>query len=270
MVVFPNAKINLGLWIKQRRHDGFHEIETCFYPIPLREILEIMEVEPGNEVFRTSGLNIPAEPGDNLVMKSYELLRNDYHLPPLHIHLHKTIPMGAGLGGGSADAAFAIKLLNEQFSLGLSQDQMKAYASEIGSDCSFFILNQPAIATGKGEQLKPINLNLSGYYIAIIKPLADISTTWAYSAIIPKIREKSLEEIIFRPVAEWKNQLENDFENVVFKKHPEIQKLKNLLYDRGADYASLTGSGSGVYGLFEKDPGILRTDSKFFLWQRKL
>ncbi len=270
MVVFPNAKINIGLWIKQKRPDGFHEIETCFYPIPLREILEIMEVDPGNEVFRTSGLNIPSTPDDNLVMKAYELLRNDYHLPPLYIHLHKTIPMGAGLGGGSSDAAFAIKLLNDQFKLGLSQAQMQAYASKIGSDCAFFILDQPAIATGRGEQLKPITLNLSGYYIAIIKPLADISTTWAYASIIPKPRTKLLEEIIFKPVASWKTQLENDFEEVVFKKHPEIEKLKSLLYERGADYASLTGSGSGVYGLFEKDPGILRTDSKFFLWQRRL
>ncbi|MDP2423522.1 MAG: 4-(cytidine 5'-diphospho)-2-C-methyl-D-erythritol kinase [Bacteroidales bacterium] len=270
MVVFPNAKINLGLWIKNKRPDGFHEIETCFYPVPLHEILEIMEVEPGNEVFRTTGLNIPAKVEDNLVKKAYELLKKDYYFPPLHIHLHKTIPMGSGLGGGSSDAAFAIKLLNEHFKLGMDEQQMRAYARQIGSDCAFFILNKPAIATGRGELLKPIALSLSGFYIAIVIPPTAISTTWAYSSIAPRPRKNSLEEIINLPVKEWKNRLENDFENAVFKKNPEVEVLKNILYDQGADYASLTGSGSGIFGLFSNDPGILEAKSQYFLWQRKL
>ncbi len=270
MVVFPNAKINLGLRIKYKRPDGYHEIESCFYPVALRDILEVLEVEPGHEVFRTSGIEVPSSPEENLVMKAYKIIKEKYHLPPLHIHLHKTIPMGAGLGGGSSDAAFALKLLNDMFSLGISNEQLFEYASLLGSDCAFFILNRPAIATGRGEILNPVSLDLSGYYITIIKPVAEVSTSWAYRSLTPVSQTYAPSDIIDRRVSEWKDMLVNDFEQVIFEKHPEIKALKERLYYYGADYASLTGSGSAVYGLFSKDPGVLMAEDHYFIWQRKL
>lgn len=254
MVTFPNAKINIGLNITSKRADGYHNLETVFYPIKIRDGLEVITSE--NMHFQSSGLTIPGKEEDNLCIRSYHLICKDYHLPPVSIHLHKHIPIGAGLGGGSADGAFFIRLLNDYFDLGLSRHKMLAYASQLGADCAFFIDNKPAFADEKGDRLESVHLDLSAYEIILIMPEVSVSTATAYSGVKPAVPESSLKEIIQLPVEEWKLHLKNDFERSVFKKFPTLSWIKAALYDRGAIYASMSGSGSSIYGIFKVKPDL--------------
>jgi 4-diphosphocytidyl-2-C-methyl-D-erythritol kinase len=252
MVVFPNAKINLGLYITERRSDGYHEINTVMVPIPWYDILEC--IPDGKKLsFQASGLSIPGPSKENLCLKAYELLRKDYDLPPVHIHLHKVIPFGAGLGGGSADAAFMLRLLSEEFQLFLNDEMLEIYASQLGSDCAFFVKNQPALARGRGEVLSDLDINLKGWKIVVIYPQINVSTAAAYRNCRPNPDAPDLRMILSLPVSEWKNQLHNQFEDTVFLAHPELKELKDSLYTAGASYAAMSGSGSAVFGLFEKE-----------------
>ncbi len=258
MIVFPNCKINLGLRIINKRDDGYHNIETVFYPIPLKDALEIIEADNINQVqFTSSGLVVNGDEKDNLCVKAYHLLKKDFsNLPSVKIHLHKNIPMGAGLGGGSADAAFTLQHLNNQFKLNLSVPQLIEYALQLGSDCPFFILNQPCIGTSRGEQLQAITLDLSRYNLVIINPNIHINTGEAFNSLHLQQQNKrasSLKEIIRQPIESWQHSLKNDFEVAVFEKYPAIKKIKETLYQQGASYAAMSGSGSTVYGLFSKN-----------------
>ncbi|HQR93126.1 MAG: 4-(cytidine 5'-diphospho)-2-C-methyl-D-erythritol kinase [Bacteroidetes bacterium 24-39-8] len=255
MVLFPNCKINLGLHITRKRDDGYHDLETVFYPIGIKDVLEIIHSQDPKEtcLFSSTGLAIQGNSTDNLCVKAYHLLKKDFpQLPPIQMHLHKSIPMGAGLGGGSADGAFALKLLNQLFHLEISEYQLIQYALELGSDCPFFILNQACIGKGRGELLEKISLDLSQYQFLIVNPGIHIGTGWAFSQITPKPVEHSLNSIIKEPIQTWKNYLSNDFEAPVMNAYPEIAKMKQALYESGALYASMSGSGSTLFGIFEK------------------
>jgi 4-diphosphocytidyl-2-C-methyl-D-erythritol kinase len=255
MIIFPNAKINIGLNVIDRRDDGYHNIETIFYPlINIKDALEIIEADKLS--FESSGLDIPGRVEDNLCIKGYHLLKKDFDLPPVKIHLHKHIPIGAGLGGGSADAAFFIRLLNQNFNLGLKDDQMLGYARQLGADCAFFIQNKPVFAFDKGDEFEPVKLDLSNYKIVLVMPPVHVSTAEAYGGVKPSPTKTSLMELIYRPVAEWKNHIKNDFELSIFKNHPEIRGVKAALYEAGALYASMSGSGASVFGIFDKTPDL--------------
>ncbi len=251
MLTFPNAKINIGLNITEKRPDGYHNLETIFYPIELCDVLEFVE---GKETkFTCSGLNIEGDSDNNLIMKAYRLLKEEFDLPAINICLHKTIPMGAGLGGGSADAAFMLKMLNDEFNLGLSTQILEQKASKLGADCAFFIENTPTLAKGIGNIFEPTCINLSGYHIVLIKPDVHVSTAEAYGGCKPQRWNTPLEEAIKLPITEWKNCIFNDFEKTVFVAHPELAEIKNILYDKGALYAAMSGSGSTIYGIFDKE-----------------
>ena len=256
MIFYPNAKINIGLNIVEKRKDGYHNLETIFYPIPLLDALEIKELdkdkpESGYQL-KVSGDVPEGTPDDNLVVKAYKLIQDHYDLPPLNIFLYKHIPTGAGLGGGSADASFTIRLLNEKFKLGMNDEKMEQYAAKLGADCPFFIKNKPVFATGIGNVFTPIDLSLKGYYILLVKPEVFISTRDAYALVHPQPSSTPLPELVKRPLQEWKDCIGNDFERSVFAKYPEIAAIKDKLYDIGAIYASMSGSGSAVYGIFDK------------------
>lgn len=274
MITFPNAKINLGLNITEKRPDGYHNLETIFYPINLQDALEVTRKENATEEYslHVSGTNIEGTQEDNLVIKAYRLLKKDYpQISPIDIHMYKHIPTGSGLGGGSSDAAYMIKLLNEKFSLGLETEQMETYASQLGADCAFFVRNQPVFATGIGNRFESIDLSLKGYHLVLVKPDISVSTREAYSEIKPQHPAISLKEIIGQPIESWKDSMTNDFEKNVFRNHPEIAAIKDKLYDLGAVYASMSGSGSSVYGIF-KEP-IENVEEKFcgyFCRQRAL
>ena len=267
MIVFPNAKINLGLNILRKRSDGYHELETCFYPVPWFEALEI--VESKETIIDTTGIEIPNS-GENIVLKAYHLLKKSYDLPPVHIHLHKAIPIGAGLGGGSADAAFALTLLNSLFSINLSDGQLANYAVELGADCAFFLKNKPCLAAGIGDELSDLNISLTGKFIVLIYPNIHISTNEAYSGIVPKNPAVRISDILVNyMLEEWKEVLVNDFELHLFHKYTELKSLKLQLYDMGAVYASMSGSGSTVYGIFHENPAIAFSDD-FKVWSGRL
>jgi 4-diphosphocytidyl-2-C-methyl-D-erythritol kinase len=252
MITFPNCKINLGLNITRKREDGYHNLETIFYPVALKDSLEVIK-SPGFK-FQSSGLQINGEEENNLCIKAYNLLKKDFPaLPPVYIHLHKAIPMGAGLGGGSADAAFTLSMLNKKFKLNLSEDQLLEYALILGSDCPFFIINNPCFAKGRGEILEPISLDLSACKLILVNPGIHVSTKEVFTQLIPTEPIKNIREIIQQPIETWKEKLRNDFEQAVFDLHPEVKTIKEELYKKGAAYASMTGTGSTVYGLFEKD-----------------
>ena len=261
MVVFPNCKINLGLQILSKRADGFHNLSTVFYPVLLHDALEIIrsnEPSPANNIlFSHSGFQIDGNESNNLCIKAYQVLKKDFpQIPAIQMHLHKAIAMGAGLGGGSADAAFTLKLLNEKFQLNLSNGQLINYSLQLGSDCPFFIINKPCIATGRGEIMEPIDLNLSGYQIVLVNPGIHINTGWAFSQlnIEEHISSKSnLKKIISQPIETWKNELKNDFEPAVFLAHPTIKSIKEKLYHQSAIYAAMSGSGSTIFGIFKKE-----------------
>ena len=256
MIVFPNAKINIGLSVVEKRQDGFHNIESIFYPIfHLKDILEIVlnTDNDNNEVlFSSSGIVIPGNNNENLCVKAYQLLKADFNIPSVKIHLHKVIPIGAGLGGGSSDAAFTLKLLNAIFNLNLSEEKLIAYAQKLGSDCAFFIRNKSVYAYNKGDEFKDINLNLDNYKIEVVFPNIHVSTKEAYDGIKIRKRDMDLREQLKLPIDYWKNVIKNDFEASIFSKYKIIEQTKLALYKRGAIYASMTGSGSAVYGIFHK------------------
>jgi len=256
MIVFPPAKVNLGLHIHSKRTDGFHNLETIFYPVSqISDILEINSTNKSEYSFTQTGICIENQRNINLVEKAYLLLKKKYDLPPVDIFLHKQIPVGAGLGGGSSDAAFALKLINTIFKLALTAEKLREYASELGSDCPFFIDNTPAIGTGKGDKLLPCSIpHLSDKYIVVHTPKIFISTAQAYKICQPLKRNISLFEIVSQPLNTWKGLLFNDFENILFPLYPQLREIKENLYYQGAIYASLSGSGSSLYGIFDKKP----------------
>jgi len=271
MIRFPNAKINIGLNIIEKRNDGYHNIQSAFYPVALCDAIEIIEnTDSADEriSFTFSGIQIPGNANDNLCWYAYHLIAADYELPNIKIHLHKHIPIGAGLGGGSADAAFFIHLLNDKFELGISWGEMHHYARQLGSDCSFFISNKPAFAEGRGDKYESMKLDLSNYSIALIYPKIHINTAKAYSGVIPKLPQRSLEnDLLQLPVEQWKSFIHNDFEDSVFLQFPELKKTKEQLYSLGAEYAAMSGSGSTLYGIFKNKTDLKNLFPDCFVWE---
>ena len=290
MLSFPNAKINIGLYITEKRSDGFHNLESCFYPVGWSDVLEIL---PAQELsFKSTGIAIPGNPEANLCLKAYHLVSQDFKMPPVMIHLHKIVPIGAGLGGGSADCAFTIKTLNDLFELNMSVETMENYARELGSDCAFFIQNKPKFCFGKGDEFEDIGLDLSGKFIVLVNPNIHISTAEAYSGIhltpspSPMERgvltsysplnrrgaggEVNLEKALQTPVNQWVNTVKNDFETHLLPKYPVIKNIKNSLYAHGAEYASMTGSGSTVFGIFNQEIDLQQVFADYTVWQGKL
>lgn len=253
MVVYPNAKINLGLNIVSKRSDGYHNLETVFYPIPLSDCLEI--ILASDLQFTSSGIAIDCAPDSNLCIKAYRSLQRICpDLPPVHIHLHKSIPFGAGLGGGSADAAFVITTLNKLFNLSLTDGVLAQAAATVGSDCPFFIYNRPMFATDTGHELSASACTLSGRYFVLAKPSIVVNTAQAYRGIIPRQPAVSPSQAVMRPLHEWKSVLTNDFEETIFAQYPPIANLKHTMYSAGAVYAAMSGSGSSVFGIFDHKP----------------
>ncbi|NOQ26521.1 MAG: 4-(cytidine 5'-diphospho)-2-C-methyl-D-erythritol kinase [Bacteroidales bacterium] len=270
MIIYPNAKINIGLNITEKRQDGFHNIETIFYPIALSDILEI-NISNDKINFKNTGLSIENKSFEsNICYKAYQELTSDFSLKPIDIHLHKIIPFGAGLGGGSSDASFTLKTINSLMKLNLNNNDLIRYAEEVGSDCPFFIINKPSFATEKGNILSPIDLNLKGYFLVLVHPGININTAKAYARTIPKRPKTSLLELIKQPIEDWKETIKNDFEDSVFKDHPILKDLKDQLYDLGASYASMSGSGSAVFGIFKNKIDIQTNFSKCFTWTEVL
>ena len=275
MITFPNAKINLGLNIIEKRPDGYHNLETVFYPVPVEDALEVNILNESTQKFRLhqAGLEIAGEAENNLVVKAYKLLDERFNLPPVDIHLFKHIPSGAGLGGGSSDAAYMLKLLNEKFNLKLSDKNLEEYAARLGADCAFFIRNAPTYAEGIGNIFSPISLSLKGYQIVLVKPDIFVSTRDAFAQIKPHRQEIPLKEVIKQPIEEWKERMVNDFEESVFPQFPAIKEIKEKLYEAGAIYAAMTGSGSSVFGLFKpEDNKSVKEDfgEKAFVYQGAL
>jgi len=259
MIVFPIAKINLGLNVVERRSDGYHNLETVFYPVHIKDALELttMDERFPSEVdcdIKVTNLSVEGDEQRNLVVRAYKMLKQDFPtLPRIHTHLYKGIPTQAGMGGGSSDCAYTIIALNAMFALGLSEQQMIDYAARLGADCAFFILSHPAYAEGIGEQLQPISLDLSSYFIAVVRPDIPVSTREAFSLIKPAMPQKNCRDVVMQPIETWREDLRNDFEQSVFTLYPEIGAIKKRLYDLGAVYAAMSGSGSSVFGLFRKE-----------------
>lgn len=262
MITFPCAKINLGLNIVSKRPDGYHNLETVFYPIPLTDALEIKYMDekfPSESPcdLKITGNDVDCNEEDNLVIKAYQLLAADFQLPRVHAHLVKRIPTQAGLGGGSSDAAYMIRLLDERFRLNIGIPEMERYAAKLGADCAFFITADPSYAEGIGDVLMPVDVpgaGLGGYYLAVIKPSVAVSTRDAYAAIVPKTPAKCCRDIVRQPIETWKDELVNDFEAPIFAMHPELAAIKQSLYDAGAVYAAMSGSGSALFGIFREQP----------------
>lgn len=279
MITFPCAKINLGLNIVGKRADGYHDLQTVFYPIPLTDALEIklmadeFPVEANCDL-KVYGNGVDCDDNENLVVRAYNLLARDYELPRVHAHLYKRIPSQAGLGGGSSDAAFMIRLLDERFRLNMGNAEMERYAARLGADCAFFITAEPSYATGIGEILSPVDGpegNLEGYYIAVVKPAVAVSTREAFAHVTPRCPEKSCREIVRQPIETWHSELVNDFEASVFESYPELGDIKRRLYDLGAVYAQMSGSGSAIYGIFKAMPtGVEATFKDMFTFVAKL
>lgn len=269
MLVFPNAKINIGLNITEKRADGFHNIESVFYPIGLSDALEAVKDESGEGIsFASSGIVIPGDPADNLCIKAYRLIKEDYLLPPVKVHLHKVIPIGAGLGGGSSDAAFFVRLLNDLCELGLAWGELHHYARQLGSDCSFFITNKPVMVEGKGDEYERIGLDLAGYWLVLVYPPVHINTAQAYAGVKPRKASYKLEATVLeKPVEEWRQIVHNDFEDSIFPKFPMIREIKEKLYGEGALYASMSGSGSSVYGIFREKKELKKQFEGCFVWE---
>ena len=251
MITFPNAKINLGLNIVSKRPDGYHNIETVFYPVRLYDALEIVPAANETTTFTQTGIPIAGDPEENLVLKAYRLLQKQYPLPEIDIYLQKNIPLGAGLGGGSADAAFMLKLLNDFAGLQLTDSQLEEYASQLGADCAFFIQNRPVFAEGVGTIFTPVTVPIKRYFVIIVQPDIHVSTQEAYAGVSLQLPKESIRDVIGCPVNTWKNCLVNDFESGLFARFPEINVIKQKLYEKGAVYASMSGSGSAVFGIFK-------------------
>lgn len=264
MITSPIAKINLGLNVVEKRADGYHNLETVFFPVPIEDTLEVQPMNADCPLtvdcdLQVSNNPIDCDPQDNLVVKAYKLLKADFPtLPRIHCHLWKRIPSQAGMGGGSSDCAYMIRLLNEQFQLGLSDEQMMAYAAKLGADCAFFIKSQPCYAEGIGEQLTPIKLDLTGWTLCVVRPDIPVPTREAFSRIRPHYPAINCREAVSQPVETWKDTLVNDFEESVFALHPEIGAIKDKLYKMGATYAAMSGSGSALFGLFKEEPDDFR------------
>ncbi len=279
MIVFPNAKINLGLNIVGKRPDGYHDLETVFYPIPLCDALEIKKMDehfPSSTDcdLKVTGNAVDCDERNNLVVKAYELIAADFKLPRIHIHLYKHIPSQAGLGGGSSDAAFMIKLLDERFRLNMGQSLMEQYAARLGADCAFFIRNEVAFAQGIGEILEPADTpdgNLEGYWMTVVKPGISVSTAEAFARIEPHKPQMCCRDIVKKHIGEWRDMLHNDFEDSVFAVHPELEAIKNRLYSLGAAYAQMSGSGSALFGIFYEQPqGVEEAFPDYFTFTAKL
>ena len=268
MISFPHCKINLGLHVLSKRSDGYHNIETCFYPVQRTDILEVIPSDKFS--FTQSGLKVDSQEEDNLCVKAFRLFQREFGIGEVKIHLHKIVPMGAGLGGGSSDAAFTLRLLNQVFDLKLSVEELKRLASTLGSDCSFFMEDQPMIGTDRGEVLAPAAISLKGYHLALVKPDIHVSTAEAYSGIEPKQPENSIQEILKFPVPEWKERLTNDFEKSIFKKYPAIKDVKENLYSLGAIYSSMSGSGASVFGVFERPIVLKKEFTSMDYWSGEL
>ena len=250
MIVFPNAKVNLGLHILRKRADGYHDLETVFYPLRFHDALEVLP--SAHFGVHHSGLPIPGEGTDNLCVRAYELLKRDFpRLPPIDLYLYKHIPMGAGLGGGSSDGAAMLQLLNRQFGLQLDLAALTAYAAILGSDCPFFLVNTPCLATGRGEILRQVRLDLSAYWILLVNPGIHVNTGQAFGRLRPAVPPKSVSDIISQPIETWREELHNDFEIPVTDMYPVLQPVKKALYQAGAIYASMSGSGSCFFGIFK-------------------
>lgn len=267
MVVFPKAKINIGLRIVEKRPDGFHNIETFFYPVGLADALEFVVRKDNrkHDTLRVTGIMEESDPENNLVMKAVNLMRRSFDFPHIRIHLHKTIPVGAGLGGGSSDAAAMLKALNRYFSFGLNSEELRSFAGRLGSDAPFFIDSTPSFAEGVGNILSEFPLDLKDYHIRILFPGLNISTAEAYAGCVPCRTGLSLRQLLVLPVSEWRGRVVNDFELSIFRLYPELGKLKIALYEAGALYASMSGSGSVVYGIFREEPDLPRSLSKYLL-----
>lgn len=264
MITFPSCKVNIGLQVIARRGDGFHEIATVFYPLPLADVLEIVTSQATPSI-HLSGIPVPGDQADNLCMKAYQMLRQDFAaIPPVHMYLHKVIPLGAGLGGGSSDAAATLRLLNTKYSLGLADTRLSEYAARLGSDCAFFLQQRPCYATGRGEELYPFTReDLSDYHFVLVCPDVQISTPWAYQKVQPRRPSRSLVDLVREPVETWKGKVINDFEKPVFEAYPALGKIVENLYSQGAAYASLSGSGAAVYGIFPREGFSLREEAFF-------
>ena len=257
MIVYPNAKINIGLNVVEKRPDGYHNLETVFYPIGLQDILEIKVLDEGNVPecgykLKITGTILDGSPEDNLVVRAFKMLKHDFNLPPVSIGLYKHIPTGAGLGGGSSDAAFTIKTLNKRFDLRLTDEQMEDYCTRLGADCPFFIKDTPVFATGIGNEFHPVSFSLKGKHLVLVKPDIFVSTKDAYAKVNVRRPDTPLPELPAQPLETWKDTVINDFERSVFSKYPEIAAIKDSMYDIGAVYASMSGSGSSVFGIFDE------------------
>ena len=269
MVVFPHSKINLGLNVLRKREDGYHDIDTCFYPVPLTDILEII---PSDEFhFSSSGISVAGDVKDNLCFKAFQLIKERFQIGNVRMHLHKIIPMGAGLGGGSSDGAFTLRVLNQLFRLGLPVERLKELARLLGSDCSFFVQDIPQIGTGRGDDLVAVEVSLAGKFLVLIKPPVHVSTPDAYRGVVPKLPMENLTAHLKSPVLAWREKVINDFEATVFKKFPQIGSVKETLYNAGALYSSMSGSGATVYGIFDR-PIDLRSSipAEYFYWSTTL
>ena len=269
MIAFPKAKINIGLRITARRSDGYHDIETFFYPVGLSDALEFVVSSDHSEkdLLTVTGINTGSAPGDNIVIKAVTKLREKYTFPFLKIHLHKAIPVGAGLGGGSSDASFLLKAINKYFKLGIGQEDLKITALELGSDCPFFIDCNPSYATGRGEILQPVIPFLEGYYIVIINPRININTKEAYQNCKPSYPSDTLLRLIDRPITKWRKLILNDFETFVFDRHPVTNQIKKDMYESGAIFSSLSGSGSSLFGIFRNRPNIPESLKELVIWE---
>lgn len=273
MLAFSNCKINIGLNIYDKLPNGYHTIESIFYPVNWQDTVEIIENQSNTITYHGYGLQVDGDVENNLIVKAYRVLKEKYNLPGADLYLLKNIPMGAGLGGGSANAAAVIKLCNNYFSLNLSTDEMETFAAQLGSDCAFFIKNKPAYTYGVGSQLQEIDLDLSNYYIGIVKPEVHVSTKLAYDNAYKRGKKNiatTLLDVINLPVNEWKNNFTNDFEPYVFKTHPEVAEIKNKMYELGALYACMSGSGSSVYGIFNKQPQVKKHFKQPYIFEGKL
>ena len=263
MITYPIAKINLGLNVVERRPDGYHNLETVFYPVPLKDALEVQVMDAGfpSDVdcdLKVTNIAIDGDEQRNLVVRAYQLLKQDFPtLPRIHAHLWKGIPTQAGMGGGSSDCAYMIRLLNDLFSLQLSDEQMIGYATRLGADCAFFIKSTPCYAEGIGEQLQPVEFNLQGWYLGVVRPDIPVPTREAFALITPHYPQKNCRLVVSQPVETWRNELVNDFEQSVFALRPELAQVKQQLYDMGAAYAAMSGSGSALFGLFKEQPVCL-------------
>ena len=262
MITFPLAKINLGLNVVERRPDGYHNLQTVFMPVPLTDALEVHEMDAAfpSEVdcdLKVTNIAVEGDEQRNLVVRAYNMLKSEFpQMPRVHAHLRKDIPTQAGMGGGSSDCAAMLLLLNRMFSLGLTQQQLIDRAAQLGADCPIFILNRPAYAEGIGEKLTPIELSLKDYYLAIVRPNIPVPTKEAFSRIKPHMPAKNCLDIVRQPIDTWRHELVNDFEESVFALHPEIGAVKQRLYDLGAVYAAMSGSGSALFGIFKKEPAL--------------